>query len=238
MPIAFLPASELKPKFQVVGHFYTLMLPGTDGVPCRSVLEITARGAPAEVEADAVVVMMNPGSSRPLEACEHEVGVDAISTMTPHRVPTMPDTTQYQVMRLMHHRGWQHVRVLNLSDLREPKSAVFVQRFSELEQLPGGEAHSMFSSLRTAELQRHLRRKPEAPIVCAWGVSERLDPLIARALPLLETENPLMGLAKSDQPGKYFHPLPTLQRQKEQWVLRMLALFSEPQPAAALAASS
>ena len=44
-----------------------------------------------------------------------------------------PDVTQYQVMRIMAEMGWDHVRIVNLSDIREPKSIKFFKRVKEFE---------------------------------------------------------------------------------------------------------
>lgn len=220
---AFIPARHLKPHYRVEGHFYQLAVPGAEPLPCRSVLEITAleAGHPSP-PADAIFVMMNPGSSKPIHATPQVVGCDHVAEMPAGLAATRPDTTQYQIMRVMHHAGWQRVRVINLSDLREPRSATFAQRYIALEKRDGGRAHSVFAPQRATELRRHLARTPQAPIVCAWGVGKRLDPLIAQATGALASDA-LTGLAKPDAPGKYFHPLPTLQRDKEQWVAGLLA---------------
>lgn len=228
MDVAFIPASDLKRKYNVFVHFYSLEVPGIETLKCRSVLEITFKAAvttEGKPTADAVFVMMNPGSSRPIVETDHVVSSDGISVMTAGLVPTVPDTTQYQVMRIMHYMGWQHARVINLSDLRDPKSGSFSQRYVQLESESGSKAHSVFSSQRSAELKQHLSRKPQGPIVCAWGVSDALNPLIERASAVLSFETAAIGLLKSGHPGKYFHPLPSLQSQKEQWVAQMLELL-------------
>lgn len=222
MTVSFIPAADLKRHFRVLGHFYSLELPAVEPQRCRSVLEITSTTAATNLMADAVFVMMNPGSSRPVEERNHLVRSDQVAEMTAELVPTVPDTTQYQVMRLMHCRDWQHVRVINLSDLRDPESGSFTQRYVQLEKESGTSLHSMFSSERAAQLKQSLVRKPGAPIVCAWGVSNDLNPLIGRAAKALASEPDVTGLAKLGEIDKYFHPLPLLQRQKEQWVIDML----------------
>ena len=113
MTVSFIPAADLKRHFRVLGHFYSLALPAVEPQKCRSVLEITSTTAAKNPVADAVFVMMNPGSSRPVEETNHLVRSDQVAEMTTKLVPTVPDTTQYQVMRLMHYQGWQHVRVIN-----------------------------------------------------------------------------------------------------------------------------
>ena len=232
MGVAFMPASDLKRRYNVIGHFYSLEVPRIETVKCRSVLEITFKAALTTEQkptADAVFVMMNPGSSRPIVETDHAVSSDEISVMSAVLMPTVPDTTQYQVMRIMHYMGWQHVRVINLSDLSDPKSGSFFKRYVQLESESGCTAHSVFSSQRSAELKQHLSRKPQGPIVCAWGVSAALSPLIERASAVLSLETAAIGLLKSGHPRKYFHPLPSLQSQKEQWVAQMLELLHAQQ---------
>jgi hypothetical protein len=71
--VRFISAEELKSKFGVFGHFYSVQVAPKKVAECRSVLEIVeATHAPQKTVAlssrkpDAVFVMMNPGSSRPL----------------------------------------------------------------------------------------------------------------------------------------------------------------------------
>jgi hypothetical protein len=222
MSISFIPASDLKQRYAVLGHFYSLHFQGFEPVKCRSVLEITAKDAESDPVADAVFVMMNPGSSRPVKETRQLVDAGRISEMKLELVPTVPDTTQYQLMRIMYYKGWQHVRVINLSDMRDPQSGSFAQRYPQLEIEVGSTVHSMFSAARSAQLSCHLSRKLDGPIVCAWGVSDDLNQLIDRATKALVAEPGVTGLVKPGQEGKYFHPLPLLQPQKEQWVVQML----------------
>jgi hypothetical protein len=138
-------------------------------------------------------------------------------------VPTRPDITQYQVMRLMHYSSWRHVRVLNLSDLRDPRSGKFVERYAALEAVEQSKIHSVFCSQRQEELNRRLGPGETVPVICAWGVSSDLDPLIDRCMKRLGPRR-VLGLLKEQTMDKYFHPLPTLQRAKEAWVSDMVAL--------------
>jgi hypothetical protein len=141
-------------------------------------------------------------------------------------VPTRPDITQYQIMRLMHYRLWRHVRVLNLSDLRDPKSGKFVERYAALEAEEQSDIHCVFSKGRSDELACRLGPKDRVPVICAWGVSPDLDPLIRRCIKRLAGRR-VVGLLKQNTSDKYFHPLPTLQRAKEAWVSDMVALCRE-----------
>lgn len=231
--LEFIPAHQLKKVFEVFGHFYSVNLISGEKIDCRSVLEIvTKQEKPSDIDRllddspDAIFIMMNPGSSRPLVEVNNLISEDSINQLIVSLVPTKPDTTQYQVMRVMHYCGWEHVRVLNISDMRDPKSGSFVDRYHDIENRTGFSAHSLFSDRRSDEFGRKLNRKPEAPIVCAWGVSPNLDPLIERCLKVVADMAGLAGLKKPSTENKYFHPLPTLQKDKEQWVTNLVAHIS------------
>lgn len=83
--------------------------------------------------------------------------------------------------------------------------------------------HSIFSKNRAKELSSKLKRKDNAPIVCAWGTNTCLDLLINRCLNKLKSKNELKGLLKKDTANKYYHPLPAMQTDKEKWVKNMVA---------------
>ena len=227
--VRFIPAQELKARYDVFGHFYSIKLPRRREVACRSVLEIAEpSAAPSrssmlhQRKPDAVFVMMNPGSSRPLVEVDNRIHLDAIDELPISLVPTKPDTTQYQVMRLMHYCQWRHVRVLNLSDLRCTRSTLFFKQFAGLERELSFDAHSIFSDRRREELALKLTRYRYVPVIRAWGVSPKLDPLIDRCLSKLIQSRGLGGLMKEGTSNKYLHPLPSLQKQKIAWINRMV----------------
>jgi len=230
--LEFIPANQLRKRFEVFGHFYSVNLNSGEKIDCRSVLEIVTRqnkpsciGSLLNESPDAIFIMMNPGSSKPLEEVNNIISEDSINQLEVSLVPTKPDTTQYQVMRVMHYCGWHHVRVLNISDMRDPKSGNFVERYSDIESRTGFSAHSLFTDIRTVELRRKMNKKPDSPIVCAWGVSPDLDPLIGRCLNAVAGTARIAGLKKPSTENKYFHPLPTLQKDKEKWVTNLVALI-------------
>jgi len=227
--VRFIPAQELKETYDVLGHFYSVHVTSKVVVECRSVLELVAKThTPANVSRvsslrpDAVFIMMNPGSSQPLVDVNNGIQAANIHKLAVSLVPTKPDTTQYQVMRVMHYCGWRHVRVLNLSDLRCSKSVEFVKQFRRLEADASYDAHSLFSSRRHQELTAKLTGHRDVPVVRAWGVSPDLDPLIERCLLKLAGTRSVMGLMKEGTTDKFLHPLPSLQSQKLQWVNRMV----------------
>ena len=227
--VRFIPAEELKTKYGVYGHFYSVEVARTIVVQCRSVLEIVEQArTPKEMsllslrKPDAVFIMMNPGSSRPLVEVNNRIHADEIHELPISLVPTKPDTTQYQVMRLMRYCEWRHVRVLNLSDLRCSKSGEFFKQFKRLEEEASFDSHSIFSSRRKNELHVKLMKHKAVPVVRAWGLSTELDPLIERCTPSIVRNNAIMGLMKEGTTNKYLHPLPSLQKQKISWVNRMV----------------
>lgn len=229
--VRFIPAATLKGQYSVWGHFYTVDVTPEKVVECRSVLEIIAHtetpdnpSAISRRTPDAVFIMMNPGSSRPLVDVHNRVSADGIHELPISLVPTKPDTTQYQVMRLMHYCDWQHVRVLNLSDLRCSKSGLFFQQFAELEKSFAYDAHSVFSDRRRTELAAKLTQDKALPVIRAWGVSPQLEPLIERCASHLTRARSRFarGLLKEGTANKFLHPLPSLQSQQMEWVNRMV----------------
>lgn len=227
MTRAFVPAAKLKTYFRVHGHFYDVTL-SSQRISCRSVLEIVREGLrPDHPDGalDAVIIMMNPGSSKPLSGQPEELKTGQLPLTHKKLVSTKPDTTQYQLMRVMHYCGWDYVRVLNLSDLREPKSGNFAKQYRRLESDQQYREHSIFCDSRSRELAQAFRRKPDAPIICAWGISPLLDPLIDQCTRAIRQYGDLVGLQKEDAPHRYFHPLPALQSAKRKWVTDMVALL-------------
>jgi hypothetical protein len=224
MSLEFIPADVLNSTYRVVGHFYDARLASGKLIPCRSLLEIIgfARGDSRRGQPDAVFIMMNPGCSRPLDSVPAVVSAKAISAAPKRLVATQPDTTQYQVMRVMSHLGLRHVRVINLSDLRETQSQRFVAIVESLERDDKFIGHSIFSLSRQPELEAALKRKRKAPLVCAWGVGNGLAPLIARCVEAVGSDNAAAGLLKPSTKDRYYHPLPKTQAAQRAWVEAMV----------------
>jgi hypothetical protein len=227
--VRFIPAQKLKESYDVFGHFYSVEVEPKKVVDCRSVLEIVEKAhatAKASVlsdrKPDAVFIMMNPGSSRPLVKVDNRIHAEAIHELPISLVPTKPDTTQYQVMRVMHYCEWRHVRVLNLSDLRCSKSGEFFKLFKRLEEKASFDSHSIFSGRRKNERDLKLTKHNAVPLIRAWGVSPHLDPLIDRCISKLIKAKAVRGLLKDGTTNKFLHPLPSLQTQKVLWVNRMV----------------
>jgi len=127
-------------------------------------------------------------------------------------------------MRLMHYCGWDHVRVLNLSDLREASSASFVKQYRALEEQHQYTKHSIFCPSRESELSKSLHRSSDAPIISAWGSNEKLDPLIEQCTRAIKEYGRFVGLRHVDGIDRFLHPLPRMQKDKCAWVDGMVNL--------------
>ncbi len=203
-------AAELLQRFAVHGRYYEAVLDGRP-LALRSRLEIVAHGldpvARRDAPADLVAVMMNPGGSRPLADLDAEGWA-----------PALPDRTQYQLMKLALHAqqgGWplRHIRVINLSDLRTPKSA---DLFVLLEGL-ADDRHSIFSPRRADELARALG-PAQVPVLRAWGMAKPLAPWATRAVQATSTRR-VLGL--TDDGLCYRHPLPQRADLQQAWLEAM-----------------
>ncbi|MBF0384175.1 MAG: hypothetical protein HQL69_24450 [Magnetococcales bacterium] len=230
-----LRAADLKKKFAVFGSFYRIVIGGQE-VGCRSLLELVAHEiAPddpnqlANYRPDLLIVMMNPGSSKPIDKDYQPPLLKRAQDIAPSLqwMLTRPDNTQYQIMRVMAALGFKHGRVLNLSDIRETKSPVLFKKISALSSLADGGVHSIFCYERRKELENLLGyQKTNVPVLAGWGRSEALLPLAKQALERLNGFS-IYGRATSDEKVLFFHPSPMLQRMKEHWVDTILAQMSE-----------
>ena len=191
-------AAALLTQYAVWGKYYSRTLGGAD-YAMRSHLELFSHNINPEAAItgapDAVAVMMNPGGSQPLPALASIHGY----------LPAKPDTTQYQLMRVMRRVGWRHVRVVNLSDFRAPKSADFI-RF--LAATPIDMRHSLFDTSRAAELAHTINGAQG--VVLGWGIAPVFEPLARQVLAALPPSLPRYGL-RGAADWVYKHPLPLAQ---------------------------
>lgn len=237
MTESFIPAEKLKQQYFCLGHFYRLVLENGRKFPCRSVLEILKtekfstqlKEKISDSYSDALIIMMNPGSSRPLSPAHEECRVAAAAIRTIELaqplVPTVPDTTQYQVMRLMIVQNWDHVRIVNLSDLRNPNSVNFLQTASRVKEMPGGSVHSIFSIQRQNEWGLRLSMN-RGPVIAAWGQSPQLAELAESCVQSMGRRR-LFGVQAPGHPLRFAHPSPRNHAFKLQWLTDINSLLSE-----------
>lgn len=184
-------------KFKITGLFYE-----ASGYKCRKYLNIKRVGNTQD-KPDIMVVMMNPGSSYPLD------GVDNNSIPS----EAYPDTTQQQVMKVMDAALFNYARILNLSDLRTPDSSELYKFLKSKES--NDVEHSIFSANRKADLKQFFIKN--IPVIFGWGVNSNLVPLAKQAIESLCINNPL-GMLKSNTKYSYYHPLPRIYKRQLEWV--------------------
>ena len=218
-------AGELKKHFDVTGHFYDLKL--SDSVfKCRSLLEIKRKGIIFKNDTpDIVVIMMNPGSSKPLDKnyIPKTFTVKTYANIKSKEiVPTRPDNAQYQLMRLMIFNDWNFVRVLNLSDLRNGNSGDFKTDFLNAKNFDKSDPHCITHKIRRKELLDSMRSKTNK-IIAAWG---SIDLLKDSAETVLKLKKEIIGIINGSLPNfRYASPL--MQVKKEEWLKGIQNLIIE-----------
>lgn len=213
----FIPASELKKIFDVYGHFYNLKL-SNSVLKCRSILEIKRKNKSIQIP-DIIVIMMNPGSSIPLDKKYEPKNFskeEYIKTKTKEIIPTRPDNAQYQIMRLMEINKWDLVRILNLSDLRNGNSGKFQTEFRNAMKLDNGNPHCITHIDRKMELLDCTKSKSNK-IIAAWGnIAELKDSAEA----ILKLDKTIIGLKNGKTPN-FRYASPYMKKQKIKWIIEI-----------------
>ncbi|NRB80238.1 MAG: DUF1643 domain-containing protein [Saccharospirillaceae bacterium] len=192
-------------KYRCYGHFYPLREPSF-----RDVLLISdVENIKDNFAVDLLVVMMNPGSSEPLNTN------DKVTVFSKECVLTKPDNTQSQVMIIMKDNGFRTAVVINLSDVREPKSSRFSRKLKGLSFGSVGEKHSLFSEQRNEELSGIIDKCGSCPVIFASGVNYKLRFLTSQAISKFEN-NRIIG--DKNMKGLFYHPLPRSKQKQEAWV--------------------
>ena len=184
-------------KFEIFGHFYEL-----SGLKCRRFLDIKRDGVNSS-QPDIMVVMMNPGSSYPLD------GIDNNHVAS----KAHPDPTQDQIMTVMNNTGFNFARVLNLSDARQSSSNEFYKFIKS--NIAGSIAHSVFHESRAVEFSALFCHN--VPVIYGWGVNANLEMLARMAMNRISAKNPI-GIKKTGFDWAYYHPLPRIHTKQLEWV--------------------
>jgi hypothetical protein len=209
----FIPAEELKKKYSVQGRFYVLNN-GKSKTRCRSLLTITETANKNNKK--LVVIMLNPGSSRPLDKNhkEEEVATNNMSRLKQIQlVPTKPDTTQYQVMRVMNELNFSSAEILNLFDIREAKSTIL---FSNIKKGNIDREASIFSDKRKTELQNYFT--PDTAVIVAWGNGKSFFDIEKNAIEKISALTDKIFLVRSNDNITICHPSPMIQSFKLRWL--------------------
>lgn len=204
------------------GCFFNIKM-GNGVIKCRSYLDIYQNDINIDLlDPEAFIVMMNPGNSKPLFTKNPnelkiipEYHINSPNLLYSLRntllIQAKPDTTQYQIMRLMKHFGWKYVRILNLSDIRNTKSKEFVREYKKLNNT----IHSIFLGKREKERNALCKGIDKKPVIVAWGVHPELKELAVAALEKLPSH--IKGL-QGNKEYLYYHPLPRGKRTAKDWL--------------------
>ena len=216
--ISFILAPELKKEFDVFGHFYNLKL-SNSVLKCRSVLEIKRKNKSNQTP-DIIVIMMNPGSSIPLDK-KYEPKTfskeEYIKIKTKEIIPTRPDNAQYQIMRLMEFNKWDFVKILNLSDLRNGNSGRFQTEFRKAMKLDSSNPHCITHLDRKKELLDSIKSKNNK-IIAVWGnITELKDSAEA----ILKLDKEIIGLKQRETPN-FRYASPYMKKQKIEWLVEIM----------------
>ena len=187
----------VKIMFDIVGHFYEI-----SSLKCRRYLDIKRKDAHLS-HPDVMVIMMNPGSSYPLDRIDNNQMASAAH----------PDPTQDQIMEVMDNTGLNYARVLNLSDTRQSSSSEFYKflKSEDSRTIP----HSIFHDSRVAELSSLFQSN--VPVIYGCGVNVNLEKLARIAINRLSVSSPF-GIKKNETDWAYYHPLPRIYSKKIEWV--------------------
>ncbi|MFB8374503.1 hypothetical protein [Paenibacillus taichungensis] len=219
------PEAILKKIYRTYSSFYDIKLKGGIVYNCRRILQIVdiqhdhfegQDHFPEDIE--ATFVLMNPGGAKPINNNYSipTVPKSSINTLAQEKMTlTSPDKAQYQVMRLMQLQGWKKVQVINLSDIKAPKSKDFFVKVEEFERMYH-DIHSIFSLKRKAELDQVLGYCETGPTILAWGTDYRLTGLAVRAIKVMPNRN-IQGLATN----LYYHASPHRHEDKLRWLTQM-----------------
>lgn len=188
---------QVNNKFETFGHFYIV-----SDLKCRKHLDIKRAGMSLN-HPDIMVVMMNPGSSYPLD------GIDDNHVAS----KAHPDPTQDQIMAVMDNTDFNFARVLNLSDTRQSSSSEFIKflNSSNAKSIP----HSIFHESRREEFSKLFRKN--VPVIYGWGVNANLEELAKMAMDRIVENNPI-GMKKKGIEWAYYHPLPRSRTKQIEWV--------------------
>lgn len=236
----FIYAKELKKEYVVYARFYRLQYNHGEIIEGRNLLLIFNKDKCKQLtpdamlmdinKPDAIFIMMNPGSSKankkdytaPLLTENDIIEYQKIDS---ELIETKPDTTQYQIMRIMKAKNWNYVKVINLSDLREANSNTFCKKINAISEFDANNIHSIFSEKRIAELNNVFVENHNHKVIVAWGVNKKLKNIIELALENPELERRIGNNKADDDNGNffyYYHPLPQKKEKKIEWLENML----------------
>lgn len=224
--LPYLKAEHLKKQFVISGCFYELECDHSLSLPCRNVLEIFDKTRVEEQATsqlpDALFILLNPGKSMPSDPkfSAPKVKIRNLNLIISKEtlVPAKPNGPDYQIMRLMKMKQWGYVRVITLSDIRDPDRKNFLNMIQN-PQLAKNKVHSIFSDKRINERLSAFQIKPNAPVIAAWGKEDCVRPLAQMCIEKAGCN--IKGVCYQDSPLLYYQACPSLTEQKQKWLLNI-----------------
>lgn len=216
-----LPQNKLREKYHSYGHFYNLVV-NDERIPCRSVLEIVEANSDLDNEVspthnipDAIVIMMNPGGSQPdltriNNYNEPQINDNSfeIDFRTKKLVRAVADTTQNRIMNVMNVMSWRHVRILNLTDIREANSSYLNSHVSRFSSAANSSIHSIFSSKRSKEIEVSLSEDIDSIFIFGWGTQDCLKSISKHAFEFITSNEDVRyaGIRQEGSLYNFYHP--------------------------------
>ncbi len=204
-------AKELETIFSTEAVFYRLWANNVNHL-CRSVAYIRRKESET-FGTDALFVLLNPGKSLPID------GEDAIPLLTADVdllpiLPATPDNTMLQLMRLMERMEWNHVQIINLTDLRTGKFSEYLES-QKLMKAQEDSRHSIFSIDRYPELLDIVEGVDN--IIAGWGTKPEIIGPAEEAYTILSELGDVRGVPYLKHP-LFYHPFPWLQTKCIKWL--------------------
>lgn len=176
----------------------------------RKVLHLKKKGCKSK-KPDLTIIMLNPGSA------DNEI--KKLNRLD----KTNPDSTLHKIMREMQkseNLNW--IRVLNLFDVRNPKSIHFFKFLNEEKKTNDKylQEYSIFSNERKAELKEYFQEGDK--VYLAWGTNKEKEKHLnlENILNILTKE--LKVIIINEELNKSYHPL----RRSSQWFFFNKELFT------------
>lgn len=216
----FIVAEEIKKVFTFFGNYYQ----DSSGKKFRNVicyLPIKFKDSETfditSYSFDALFIMMNPGGSKPQNGLFPSINTPKFGLNK--LVSARPDQTQYQVARIAIAKGWKSVCIINLSDIVEAKSKVFIKNLAEAPV-----KHTIFSEERIEELEVILSLiKNKKCIYAAWGIKtdsyfQKLAESTIQKLKKYGITPKGLNSKSNTLPFLFQHPLPSPQPKWHDWL--------------------
>lgn len=208
----FIPAADLKKKYSVKGRFYVLSSDNST-TKCRSLLTISS--TTTSNKRSLLVVMLNPGSSRPFynEYIETEISTMHIDDL--EHIPLIdvkPAPTQYQIMRVMNELKFSFANIINLLDIRETKSG---HLFDKVKNGNIATEASIFSETRQTELRNYFTS--DTIVILAWGNTRAIFDYEKKALEKISSLTDKVFTVRGND-NRICHPSPQNQNLKIKWL--------------------